>query len=272
MVSRKRSFVKKAISVLSVSMLLTQFAYAKEDEHPEKQKAAWDALHVIQEGNKRFTSNETMYKPDKDKRIELANGQHPHTILLSCSDSRVPPELIFDQGLGDIFSVRVAGNVLNTESIASIEYAIEHLGSRLVVIMGHESCGAVKAALTTPKGKSTGSHHIDQLISEIQSNLNGNLLYDGDNKTLQAPVRANVTAVSQELIKKSEIVREFIKKGELIIAQGIYSLSSGNVTFWYVGSPVVSEENEKPSGSHEKKSSNSKETKKSTTKSSSSEH
>ncbi|MGZ3699559.1 MAG: carbonic anhydrase, partial [Bdellovibrionota bacterium] len=122
-------------------------------------------LKELQAGNGRFASSHVA------TRKTLALGQSPGTIVLSCSDSRVPPELVFDQGLGRLFTVRVAGNVLTPETVASIEYAVSHLGSRLLVVLGHESCGAVDAALKTPAGGDAGSPDLNQLIREIQHNL-----------------------------------------------------------------------------------------------------
>lgn len=211
----------------------------------------WDALSKIQAGNKRYLSGNINWRPDPEARATLAGGQHPHTIVLSCSDSRVPPELIFDQGLGELFVVRVAGNVADANAIASIEYAIEHLGARLVLVMGHESCGAVKAALTTPKGKSVGTPSLDYLVGGIQKNLDGNVLFNKDDKTLVAPVKTNVAAVFRTLIAKSPVIRETIEKKELVMAQGIYSLASGEVSFFYAGTPEAEMEEEHHEVAHE---------------------
>jgi len=216
---------------------------AGEKAHGQKvdQRSHFAVLHELEAGNARFVSGATLYKPNLEERKELANGQKPHTIVLSCSDSRVPPELIFDQGLGELFTVRVAGNVVDEHVLASIEYAVEHLGSQFLVIMGHESCGAVKAALTTPKGKSAGSPSLDELVGEIQSNLNGNTRFVDEDPRLHEPVKANVIAVAQQLVHESPIIQEAIEHGQLMLAQGIYSLTSGEVEFWYVGRPELTQ-------------------------------
>lgn len=159
--------------------------------------------------------------------------------MLSCSDSRVPPEKIFDEGPGKIFTIRLAGHVVNSDAIGSIEYALEHLGSKVLVVMGHDSCGAVKAALTTPEGKSTGSPHIDSLIAKIRPAISGFKSIPAEDKTLEGPVKANVTATVKDLIKRSKIIREFIESDRLLIAQGIYHLASGQVDFWSVGQPII---------------------------------
>lgn len=200
-----------------------------------KDHALFDRLAELQSANQHFVDGKPAH-PDQDTkyRSELAKGQKPHTVVLSCSDSRVPPELVFDQGLGDLFVVRTAGHVLSPGAIGSIEYAIEHLHAHLIVVLGHESCGAVKATLETPPGKSSGSPNIDSIIASIRPSIKG-VKVDAEDKTLRAPVKANVSATAKELTKKSKIIREGVEKGELMIAQGIYSLSTGKVDFWDAG-------------------------------------
>lgn len=192
------------------------------------------ALGELKAGNQRFIEGKLKSdKADAHRRKTLAEGQKPNAIILSCSDSRVPPELVFDQGLGEIFTVRVAGNVLGAATVASIEYAVEHLGTRLIVVLGHESCGAVKAALTTPPGKSAGSADLDVLVSSIQPALSDvSRSIASEDKTLRRPVRANVEAVAKRLVTRSSIIRKSVESGEVKIVPGIYSLESGMVEFW----------------------------------------
>jgi carbonic anhydrase len=235
--------VRSVLLLMCSVVPLIQVPTASAEEHPAVESMAkWDAFNELQAGNKRFLKANPKYHPDEDRRLELVDGQHPHSIVLSCSDSRVPPELIFDQGLGDIFTIRVAGEVLDASAIGSIEYAVEHLGSKVIVVLGHESCGAVKAALATPKGQSAGSPSLDKMIAAIQDNLDGNMLYSPEDKTLRGPVRANVTAVARQLVQRSPIIQKAIESGEILLAQGIYSLKSGEVEYWYVGQPVVRRE------------------------------
>lgn len=199
--------------------------------------SGWEAYSELQSGNMRFYDGEPKHpRQNKERREELANGQKPHTIVISCSDSRVPPEEIFDQGLGDVFSVRLAGNVATTEAIASVEYAIEHLGSKLLVVMGHESCGAVKAAIEVPSGKTAGTPNLDELLAKIRPNVADVKDVQGDPKLLRAPVKSNVRAVVKDLLSRSEVVRTAVESHGLIIAQAIYSLKTGRVEFWDVGS------------------------------------
>lgn len=194
-------------------------------------KAPRESLDMLRQGNQRFVDNKMAAPRRDDKtRTELAASQRPFAIVLSCSDSRVPPEVLFDQGLGDLFVVRTAGHVLDPGPIASIEYALEHLGARLIVVMGHESCGAVKAALTTPIGKSAGSPDLDRLIGKIKPYLSSFKPLSSD-KLLRGPVKSNTAGVARELMKKSAIVREKLKHQEISLVTAIYGLASGQVEF-----------------------------------------
>ncbi len=195
-------------------------------------------LKELEAGNKRFIENDRKH-PNEDpvRRRTLATGQKPEAIVLSCSDSRVPPEVVFDKGLGELFVIRVAGNVLGAATVASIEYALEHLGTRLIVVMGHESCGAVKAALTTPANASAGSPDLDTLISAITPHLSsadraiaaGGASHD---KTIRRPVMDNVNGVAKRLLQRSSIVRTHVESGKVAIVPAIYGLESGLVDFW----------------------------------------
>ena len=189
------------------------------------------ALKLLKDGNLRFVAHKSMDTHETMERVwEVSKGQHPFAIVLSCADSRVPPELIFDQGIGDIFVVREAGNNGGQFAIASIEYAVEHLGAKLIVVLGHTSCGAVKAALSTPKGSSAGSPALDALVSHLQIGLKGHTITASD-PGLFAPVSANVAAAASDLLKNSRILEEHVAKGSVKIAQAVYDLNSGRVSF-----------------------------------------
>lgn len=207
--------------------------------HAARGLAFAEAYSELQKGNARFVAGKSLHrKQDPTRRKELAAGQKPHAVILSCSDSRVPPELVFDQGLGEVFPIRVAGNILGAAQVASIEYAVEHLGSNLIVVMGHESCGAVKAALGTKRGETTGSIDLDSLISSVQGNLSygpnaeANRMVAAEDKKLRAPVMANVDAVASSLANRSKILKKYIGEGQVKIIKGVYSLESGKVDFW----------------------------------------
>jgi carbonic anhydrase len=147
------------------------------------------------------------------RRTELAKGQEPHAVILSCADSRVAPEIVFDKGLGDLFTIRVAGNIAGDAEIASMEYAVEHLHTPLIVVMGHQSCGAVKAAIDG--GNAPG--HLPTLILAIQP---------------------AVERVVDRLRSSHPILAEAVRAGKLRIVGAVYSLDSGAVT-WLPGSPIV---------------------------------
>jgi carbonic anhydrase len=229
--------MKKHTIPLALAFLISIFSvYSRASDHEPAVDSVSpkQAYHQIVDGNKRFMTDQPKHEGQGEQsRKDLASGQKPHTIVLSCSDSRVPPELIFDQGLGQLFTVRVAGNVLDPATVASIEYAVEHLGSKLIVVMGHESCGAVKAAINTPVGQSAGSKDLDTLVAAIRPNLNGEHRSPaGEEKMLRGPVKSNVEAVTQDLMVRSKIVRTHVQNDGLVIIPAIYSLESGFVSFW----------------------------------------
>lgn len=213
-----------------------------ENQGPQNPDEAYEALIS---GNQRFSQGTMTHRNQEEaRRRALANVQRPFAVVLSCSDSRVPPELVFDQGLGDLFTVRVAGNILGSAQVASIEYAIEHLGAKLVVVMGHESCGAVRATLESVRGKSSGSTDLDWLVSEIRPNVEGeanrlpaSLRALADPKFRQ-PVMRNVDVVTESLIKRSAIVRHALEKDQIRFVRGIYALETGKVDFWGYGEAV----------------------------------
>ena len=190
-----------------------------------------EEIEGLKAGNQRFVDGKmTLTHEDPQTRTQLVSGQSPRTIVLGCADSRVPPEVVFDQGLGDLFVVRVAGNIINSDNLASIEYAVEHLGSRLLLVLGHESCGAVKASINTPKGKSAGSPNLDKLVGAIQKNIGKkNLKADPADTLLHAQVQANLQSVLKDLPRKSKILKKRIDGKELLAVGAIYSLASGKV-------------------------------------------
>jgi carbonic anhydrase len=171
------------------------------------------------------------------RRKELLERQYPSAVVLSCSDSRVPPELIFDRGLGEIYTIRVAGNVLGASSVASIEYAVARLGVRLIVILGHESCEIVKAALLSAEGMTSGSPDLDTLISSIhQEERGGRAIASVDTVDNDSMIRKsvvfNINGVADRLLKRSLIVRKYVQEGKVSIVRAIYGLESGKVDFW----------------------------------------
>ena len=160
------------------------------------------------------------------RRAELTKSQHPFAIVLGCADSRVPPEIVFDQGLGDLFVVREAGNVIDDHSLGSIEYAVDHLAVRLIVVLGHQRCGAVKAAKETIAAKTKAPAHIQSLVTAIQPAVEATLKDD-----LEATVEANVKNVTQALRSSVPILKPKVDSGELKVVGAYYSLDTGSVVF-----------------------------------------
>src|SRR5262249_30996869 len=160
------------------------------------------------------------------RRTELAKSQHPFAIILSCSDSRVPPELVFDEGLGDLFIVRVAGNVLNNEGLGSIEYAVDILSARLIVVLGHQSCGAVDAAMKTVAAKGKARGHIQSLVTAIKPVVEATPKGD-----LDTMIKANVKHVVDALRSSTPILKAKVDSGDVQVIGGYYTLDTGAVTF-----------------------------------------
>ncbi len=206
----------------------------KEGDHAKSHRKAGEvdadkAWSWLKNGNKRFTKGSFRKDGAQKSDIErLSTGQKPHSIVLSCSDSRVPPEVVFDQKLGEVFVVRTAGQSLDTAAVASIEYAVEHLGSNLIVIMGHEACGAVKATLSTGEGQSAGSPSLDALVKNIKPRVAGFSAEKHSDGFIKEGW-ANVTGTHKELLEKSQIVRDAVQSGDVKIQSALYHLKSGNV-------------------------------------------
>jgi carbonic anhydrase len=204
------------------------FVEAADPAHPVQPSVApSEAISKLKEGNGRYTSANLQHPGQTtERRTELAKSQHPFAIILSCSDSRVPPEIVFDQGLGDLFVARVAGNVINDEGLGSIEYAVDHLGSRLIVVLGHQNCGAVKAARETIAAKGKAPGHIQSLVTAIKPAVEATLKGD-----LDATIKANVKHVVDTLRSSKAILKAKVDSGEVKVIGGYYSLDTGSVTF-----------------------------------------
>jgi carbonic anhydrase len=186
------------------------------------------AFEILSEGNKRFINN---LKSDHD-HLEMINetreGQYPFAVILSCMDSRTSVELIFDQGLGDLFSIRVAGNIVNNDILASIEYAVEYVGSKILVVLGHTECGAIKSA---KDGVEDG--HITALLDRIQPSISKALLKADDDHLFDDNVAyANVENSLEEILTRSSIVKSMFEEGKIGIAGGIYNIENGQVDFF----------------------------------------
>jgi carbonic anhydrase len=194
-----------------------------------KQKTAHEALEALMAGNQRFVHGKPMHRGDlAAARRDLVAGQSPFAIVLACSDSRVPVEMVFDQTVGDLFVVRVAGNVVSTDVLGSIEYAAIHLHSPLVYVLGHQKCGAVTAALAAKEGKANEPPNITELLGRITPGLNGLNMQQNPDALLASAVEANVRWSMQQIRQAPELQR-MLGKNELMLAAGIYQLESGEV-------------------------------------------
>ncbi|MDB4088781.1 carbonic anhydrase family protein [Flavobacteriales bacterium] len=185
-------------------------------------------LEMLKDGNKRFIANDKSPRDLNGQVLETATGQFPHAVVLSCIDSRVPVELVFDQGIGDIFSARVAGNVINEDVLGSIEYGCKVAGSKLVVVMGHTKCGAVTSAC-----KRVELGNITSLLSKITPAVN-EVLAVGDEVTSEKIEKVNEINIHNAISRmrsESAILNEMEKEGAIQIVGAVYDVASGNVNF-----------------------------------------
>ena len=184
-----------------------------------------ESLNRLKEGNARFVADKLDGKLQNSSRREsIIGGQEPYAIILSCADSRVVPELTFDTGLGELFVVRVAGNVANSSSIASIEYAVAHVGTKLIVVLGHQNCGAVTAALA---GGDNG-YNLNHLLSHITPAMAASK----EGATVDDVTKKNAELTVGELKNRSEIIKNAIDKGDVKVVPAYYNLDSGKVDFF----------------------------------------
>jgi carbonic anhydrase len=199
---------------------------------------ALEGLAELREGNRRFVSEARSREilESRARRLELAKGQEPFAAILGCSDSRVPVEIVFDQGLGDLFVIRVAGNIVAPSLIGSVEFAAEQFGTRLVVVLGHSRCGAIETTLEQLRrpveNQSRNLHSIvDFIRPAIQGLLAGDLKHDHD-KLVHEAVRANIRASVNHLRHGSDIIENLIQNAGLLVVGAEYSLETGVVDFF----------------------------------------
>ena len=204
-------------------------AFCTGCQHKMNQQVATETsnLEKLLQGNDRFAAAHPLHPDEGRQRLhEIAKGQHPFAIVISCSDSRVPPELIFDQGLGDLFVIRTAGNLVGGLEIGSVEYAVEHLQVPLILVLGHEQCGAIKAFVEG--GEAPG--HIKDIVDSIKAEAEICAIAKDDKDRLAHCIEANLRHVTLQLQQQSAIIREKMGKGELRIVTGKYDLEKGAVT------------------------------------------
>jgi carbonic anhydrase len=213
-------FVSNTLRLVIVTLGVFALNVRAADVGPDPDQT-WKALL---DGNTRYAEGRARHPHDSvARRKELISSQHPSAIILGCADSRVPPEVIFDQGLGDLFVIRIAGNVAPDEVVASIEYAVAHLGSRLIIVLGHQSCGAVAAAIEG--GEAEG--HLGTLIHRIAPAAQKAKAQGGD--TLDLAVRYNVQNTVAQLKDSVPILDQAIRSGKVKIIGARYDLATGKV-------------------------------------------
>lgn len=239
----KKNPLRKFVVMLGVVVFAAGLAFASSHSGPGVSPD--EALQKLLDGNKRYVENQMTGTRlcDLPTRTSLAKSQKPYAILLACSDSRVPPELIFDKGLGEVFVVRVAGNIPDPVVLGSIEYAAEHLGSPLIMVLGHERCGAVTATVDA-KGKTTGSANIDAIVKAIEPNVKlaakncdackGEKKCAETKKSefVECVIDANAKTVAANLTKKSKILKHLVNEKKMKIVAAKYDLDTGLVTLF----------------------------------------
>lgn len=214
-------------------MNITKLNGKAQNKETQSSLSPGDALELLKEGNRRFVASQ---KLDRDLLQEVSDtslGQYPFAAVLSCIDSRVPAEIVFDQGIGDIFSARVAGNCINEDILGSLEYSCKVAGSKAIVVMGHSKCGAVSAACDDVR-----LGNITALLSKIRPAVEsigdetGKIATSGDAEFVQKVSDRNVNNAIKEILQRSEILREMHENEEITIIGAMYHVDSGKVSFF----------------------------------------
>lgn len=212
----------KTTIALAFTITLAHVAACLAEPAPSKD---WQRLL---DGNTRFLSGKAEHPHQNQARIaETANGQKPFAIVVGCADSRTSPELLFDQGLGDLFVVRLAGNIVDDAALGSVEFAVAKLGARLIVVLGHEKCGAVSAAVDAVKGAAAPPGHIGAVVDAIKPAAASVHGHEGDE--VDNAVKANVGHVVERLKQVSPVLKPYLDRGELTVVGARYDLDQGKV-------------------------------------------
>src|SRR5690606_9023535 len=190
------------------------------------------AIELLKEGNKRFVNNLKINRNLLQQANETSDGQHPFAVILSCIDSRTSAELIFDQGLGDIFSVRIAGNIINEDILGSMEFACKVAGSKIIVVLGHTKCGAVKGACDHVE-----MGNLTALLTKIRPAVDDELTIkenrtSGNAEFVEKVAAINVRRTVKSIMQRSPILKEMIENGEIGIVGGTHDITSGEVDFY----------------------------------------
>ena len=221
--TRKRKFLSRILLMVAIATVSIAITHAVIAAVSAPTMSADEALKLLLDGNQRFVAGKLEHpNQTPERRAEVAKGQHPFASVLACSDSRTPPEIIFDRGLGDIFTVRVAGNVADKVVIESLDYSVKHLGVRLMMVLGHRRCGAVIAAVAGHEDEGD----VGPMLSELRPAVEASKGMAGD--PVENAVRENVKLVMKNLATSEEL-SAMVKSGELKIVGGIYDLDTGTI-------------------------------------------
>lgn len=212
--------MRKRLFPVFFVLLLVGLVSAQDKSSSDK---IWSDL---MEGNQRFVAGKSEARELVQLRQKLASAQHPKAMIVSCSDSRVPPELLFDQSLGDLFVVRSAGNIADAIGVGSLEYAAEHLGSTVLIVLGHTSCGAVKAACS---GEKMPTPNLQAIVDQINPAVGRAKQHAEKDALLDAAVTENVHQSAKDVLARSEVLRHEVDEHKLTVIQAVYHLDSGKV-------------------------------------------
>lgn len=190
------------------------------------------ALDLLKEGNKRFINNLKANRNLLQQANETSEGQHPFAVILSCIDSRTSAEIIFDQGLGDIFSVRIAGNIVNEDILGSMEFACKVAGSKIITVLGHSNCGAIKGACDHVE-----MGNLTNLLSKIRPAIDDESTvqedrHSGNDSFVEKVTLINVKRSMQSIVQRSPILKEMLENGQIMLVGGMHDIASGEVTFY----------------------------------------
>jgi carbonic anhydrase len=217
-------FMQSALGQQAIKPAIPLHAAATASSQHSSAEETWADL---MEGNRRFVAGKSQAYDVVSLRHGLVGSQHPKAIVLACSDSRVAPELLFDKSLGDLFVVRSAGNVVDTIGLGSMEYSFEHLGSQLLVVLGHQKCGAVTAACSGSKMPTT---NLQAIVDRIGPAVTEARTHASKDELVDAAVRQNVLQSAKDLLAGSEVLREAVHEGKLEIVEAYYTLDTGEIT------------------------------------------
>jgi len=221
-----------ATAIVASSAACASTSYETFDQEAQQALTPDQALELLQEGNARFVAGESIDRDLIDQQLDTADGQFPFAVVLSCLDSRSAPEVVFDQGVGDIFVGRVAGNVVDTNLLGSFEFATAAAGSKVIVVMGHTACGAVKGACD---GVEVGN--LTALLDEIEPAIDAVSTPAGTDRSsanadfVNRVVETNVRMQVNELLRRSDVVRGLVEEGQVKVVGAVHDLATGEVRF-----------------------------------------